>query len=115
MVETASKNKNSPTHLKKHRDALFGLKSGSLCFERNDPGGFTGYVEKVAAILGKSPPSKGASLAKEYSEVEPGSATNLKIVATNMILEARSASDQKELERSEDVVHKAFIDGLTPM
>lgn len=69
---TLASNDSLP-HSKKRRDALFGLKSGSLCFERNGPGDFTGYVEKVAVILSKSPPSKGASLAKEYSEVEPGS------------------------------------------
>lgn len=48
--------KDSLPHSKKYRNALFGLKSGSLCFARNGPGGFTGYVEKVAAILSKNPP-----------------------------------------------------------
>lgn len=45
----------SLTHSKGDRNALFGLKSGSLFLKRNGPEGFTGYVRKVAAISGKSP------------------------------------------------------------
>lgn len=55
-METLEKTNDLLTHSKRGRNALFGLKSGSLLFERNGPEGFTGYVRKVAVISGKSPP-----------------------------------------------------------
>lgn len=54
--EIPVKTNDSLPHSKKSRNALVGLKSGSLFFARNGPEGFTGYVRKVAVISGKSPP-----------------------------------------------------------
>lgn len=92
------KNNNSSNALiKNHRNALFGFKSDSLYFERNNPEGFTGYVEKLQLFSAKALLSLGAFLAKKNSEVEPGSSVK-PITDTNMILETRSSSDLKQLE-----------------